>query len=78
MWDEADKRGLAGGEKGQGKFGGYGSAEGTREVVRFMVSRLGDEYSAYLGPAEVKHVKQKQGRKARGLLRRWIGVLDDR
>lgn len=48
MWEEADRRGRASGEKG-----GYGSAEGTREVVRFMVSKLGDEYSAYLGPAEV-------------------------
>lgn len=49
VWEEADRRGLAGGEKS-----GYGTAEGTREVCRFMVSKLGDEYSAYLGPLEVR------------------------
>ncbi|EWM23496.1 hypothetical protein Naga_100414g2 [Nannochloropsis gaditana] len=50
VWAAANRLG----EGGAGGGRGFDSVEGTREVIRFMVRELKDEYSAYLAPREMR------------------------
>jgi C-terminal processing protease CtpA/Prc len=50
VWAAANRLG----EGGAGGGRGFDSVEGTREVIRYMVRELKDEYSAYLAPREMR------------------------
>jgi len=74
VWAAAEKRGEGGGGGGGGGGGrggkGFDSVEGTREVIRFMVGELKDEYSVYMAPQEVGGLFRRYPSKAQPRLER--------
>ncbi|GAB5033698.1 peptidase s41 [Nannochloropsis oceanica] len=69
VWAAAEKRGE-GGVGGGGGSKGFETVEGTREVIRFMVGELKDEYSAYMAPQEIGGLFRRYPSKAQPQLER--------